>query len=122
MLSAMTPTIVVDASGAPLLVTGARGGPRIITAVFQVLSNVIDFGLPLGAAVSTPRIHHQHLPDVLYYESGGLTEDQVTALRALGHEVQPRDSYIGNAPTILRVDGGWAAFADPRVGGSAEGY
>jgi hypothetical protein len=28
MLSAMTPTIVVDASGAPLLVTGARGGPR----------------------------------------------------------------------------------------------
>jgi gamma-glutamyltranspeptidase/glutathione hydrolase len=71
MLSAMTPTIVLAADGSPLLVTGARGGPRIITAVFQVLTNVVDFDLPIEEAVRAPRVHHQHLPDVLYFEAGG---------------------------------------------------
>jgi gamma-glutamyltranspeptidase / glutathione hydrolase len=72
MLSAMTPTIVLDRSGHVLLVTGARGGPRIITAVFQVISNVIDHGMDVGTAVHAPRIHHQHLPDASF-ETDGLS-------------------------------------------------
>jgi gamma-glutamyltranspeptidase/glutathione hydrolase len=122
MLSAMTPTIVLAPDGRPLLVTGARGGPRIITAVFQVIANVVDHGMALGEAVSAPRIHHQHLPDVLYYERDGLTPEQVAALEALGHTVEPRGGYIGSAPSILRAVGGWHGFADPRTGGRAEGY
>jgi gamma-glutamyltranspeptidase / glutathione hydrolase len=122
MLSAMTPTIVVAPDGRPLLVTGARGGPRIITAVFQVLSNILDHGMDVAAAVNAPRIHHQHLPDVLFFEAAGLADEQVRALRALGHTVQPRPGYIGNAPTILRRDGAWTGVADPRQGGTAAGY
>lgn len=122
MLSAMTPTIVLAADGSPLLITGARGGPRIITAVFQVISNVIDHRLSPGQAVYAPRIHHQHLPDVLYFEAGGLARPVVEALRFMGHTVEPRDGYIGSAPTIVRRAEHWVGVADPRQGGLAAGY
>jgi gamma-glutamyltranspeptidase / glutathione hydrolase len=121
MLSAMTPTIVVE-DGAVVLVTGARGGPRIISAVYQVLSNTLDFGMDVGAAVNAPRVHHQHLPDILYYEANGLQDSDVAALVARGHDVRPRAGYIGNAPSILRRDALWTAVADPRQGGTARGF
>jgi gamma-glutamyltranspeptidase / glutathione hydrolase len=121
MLSAMTPTIVLDRDGAVMVVTGARGGPRIITAVFQVLSNIIDYGMDVGTAVHAPRIHHQHLPDALQYERGGLNDDVVAGLRAMGHTVEPRGG-VGTAPTILRRGGVWRGIPDPRTGGSAAGF
>jgi gamma-glutamyltranspeptidase/glutathione hydrolase len=121
MLSAMTPTIVLDTDGSVLLVTGARGGPRIITAVFQVLSNVIDHGMDVGRAVHTPRIHHQHLPDVLSFERAGLAAAVIAELEARGHVVEARGG-IGTAPTILRRDGVWTAVPDPRTGGLAAGF
>ncbi|MEL7239142.1 MAG: gamma-glutamyltransferase, partial [Planctomycetota bacterium] len=37
-LSSMSPTIVVDPQGKVLLVSGAAGGPTIITATFQIMS------------------------------------------------------------------------------------
>ncbi|HSJ13620.1 MAG TPA: gamma-glutamyltransferase [Longimicrobiales bacterium] len=122
MLSAMTPTIVLDPAGAPMLITGARGGPRIITATFQVLSNVIDHGMDIGAAVHAPRIHHQHLPDELRAEPRGLTGTQLAALRALGHALSLPPGYIGTAPSILRRNGQWTGAPDPRSGGLAAGY
>ena len=122
MLSAMTPTLVLDAGGQPLLVTGARGGPRIITAVFQVLSNVIDYDMDIGAAVHAPRIHHQHLPNVLHFEANGLDSLTVRALAALGHDVQSRDGYVGSAPSILRRNGVWHGVPDPRTRGFAAGF
>ncbi|MEO5509251.1 MAG: gamma-glutamyltransferase [Longimicrobiales bacterium] len=122
MLSAMTPTIVLDTDGSVLVVTGARGGPRIITAVAQVLLNILDYGFDVGQAVYAPRIHHQHLPDALTFEPRGLYEAQVQALRALGHDVEQRTGYVGTAPTILRRNGVWTAIPDPRTGGKAIGY
>ena len=61
-LSSMTPTIVLK-NGKPFLVTGSPGGSRIITAVLQVLLNVIDHRMTIAEAVQAPRIHHQWLPD-----------------------------------------------------------
>jgi gamma-glutamyltranspeptidase/glutathione hydrolase len=121
MLSAMTPTIVLDRSGNVMMVTGARGGPRIITAVFQVISNVLDYGMDVGAAVHAPRIHHQHLPDVLGYERDGLPADVIAQLQAMGHTVEAR-AGVGTAPTILRRGGVWTGVPDPRTGGLAKGY
>ena len=63
MLSAMSPTIVLDPKGQLLLVTGARGGPRIISATSQIILNVIDHRMTLADAMSAPRLHHQSLPD-----------------------------------------------------------
>ena len=68
MLSSMCPIIVTDADGRLVLVAGAAGGPKIISAVFQVLSNVVDYGLDAPAAVAAPRLHHQHQPDRLLLE------------------------------------------------------
>ena len=50
-LSSMTPTIVLK-DGKPFLVTGSPGGSRIITAVLQVIANVIDFHMPIDQAVT----------------------------------------------------------------------
>ncbi len=120
MLSAMTPTVVSDSAGV-LLVTGSRGGPRIITAAWQVLSNVVDYGLPIDVAVRSPRIHHQHLPDELWHERGGFREETLDVLRVRGHALDPGGD-VGSAPSILRVPGGWTAAADPRGSGIALGY
>lgn len=83
MLSSMTPTIVQGHDGMPMLVTGASGSGRIITTVFQITSNIVDYDMPINAAVSAPRVHHQHLPDTLLYERNGLRDDVIAALRAM---------------------------------------
>lgn len=115
MLSAMTPTIVLDPTGELLLVVGGRGGPYIISETFQIISNVIDFGLDLPAAVHAPRIHHQHLPDELVAERDGFSESLIATLRARGHEIDFGGSGI--SPTLLRRDGVWSALADNRAAG-----
>lgn len=120
MLSAMTPT-VVSRDGRPVMVTGASGGPTIITGVFQVLSNVLDHGLDIRAAVALPRFHQQHLPDAILYEEGGYTEAQLEALRAFGHELLPGRFNIAVAASLLRRGPVWTGTHDPRALGSAAG-
>lgn len=120
MLSAMTPTIVMDQNGAPLLVTGARGGPRIISAVFQVISNVVDHEMDVVLAVGTPRIHHQHLPDAIFHEEHGLTPELAEALEARGHAL--RTIGVGVAPSIVRKGGKLTGIHDPRRAGAAGGH
>jgi gamma-glutamyltranspeptidase/glutathione hydrolase len=122
MLSSMSPTIVVDARGAPVLVTGAQGGSRIITAVWQVIMNVLDFGMDVGHAVAAPRFHHQHLPDELVVEAGALDPARQAALEAMGHEVVPARGPLASTPTLVREPGGgWSGAADPRKSGLAAG-
>jgi gamma-glutamyltranspeptidase/glutathione hydrolase len=122
MLSAMTPTIVLDPDGRLFLVVGTPGGPTIITTVAQVISNVIDYGMPLERAVAAPRIHHQHLPDTLRYERGGLDATTVDALRRMGHALGERGGYSGEVAAILRTSQGWRGVGDPRMAGAAGGY
>jgi len=123
MLSAMTPTIVSDPSGDLIFVTGTPGGSTIITTVFQTLMNVVDFGMSVSQAVNAPRVHHQHLPDLIYYENGGLFPDVVEALQALGHTLQQRGGTSGDVQAIMVLpDGSLAAHSDPRLGGTALGY
>ena len=75
MLSAMTPSIVLDPKGQLYLVVGTPGGPRIITMVYHVISNVIDHRMALADAVTAPRMHHQALPDSIRVEQDGFTGD-----------------------------------------------
>lgn len=121
MLSSMAPTIVVARDGTLLLVTGAGGGSRIISAVWQVMSNVIDHGMDLPTAIAAPRLHHQHLPDVLALERGGFSADERGALERLGHRVQlvEKNAYV---TSILRVGTQWVGVNDPRVGGYVTGH
>jgi gamma-glutamyltranspeptidase/glutathione hydrolase len=122
MLSAMTPTIVLDPRGELLMVTGTPGGSTIITTVFQTISNVLDYGMDVVAAVNAPRVHHQHLPDQIYLESGGLDVATIEALEALGHRVVERGDVSGDVQAILVRGGQLTAWSDPRRGGAALGY
>jgi gamma-glutamyltranspeptidase/glutathione hydrolase len=123
MLSAMSPTVVLDPDDRLFMVTGSPGGTTIITTVWQTISNVIDHGMGASAAVLAPRVHHQHLPDRIDYEAGGLTAAVVDSLRAMGHTVRERRGDSGDAQVILvGPDGGLEARSDPRGGGYAAGY
>ncbi len=134
MLSSMTPTIVEDPEGRLFLVLGTPGGSTIITTVFQLVLNVIDHGMNIQQAVLAPRIHHQWLPDVLYYERRGLPRDVVENLKRRGWKVVERDGTSGRAhaiqvvygpdelaplPDVTRV---YLAGVDPRGEGGAAGY
>ena len=123
MLSAMTPTIVINPQGRTELVTGTPGGATIITTVFQIVTNHIDFGLPVQTSVNAPRFHHQHLPDLIRYEKNGLSESVIDELRALGHEVSERGGISGNVESIyIAPDGTLFGGADPRRDSKALGY
>ncbi|NOX16814.1 MAG: gamma-glutamyltransferase [Chlorobi bacterium] len=121
MLSSMTPTIVLR-DGKPYIVTGASGGSRIITSVLQVIMNVIDFGMNIQQAADKPRIHNQWLPDKIFYEDYGLTEDVKNALIAMGHKIGKK-IIVGRTHSILIDSSGvkWGA-PDPRTFGAAVGY
>ncbi|MDB4955658.1 MAG: Gamma-glutamyltranspeptidase [Myxococcales bacterium] len=123
MLSSMSPTIIEDEKGELFMVLGAQGGPKIITAVWQTLSNVIDFGFAVDAAVAAPRIHHQHLPDQVDVEAEALTREVDEGLRALGYLLDwsksPREFADANA--ILHTKAGWQGAIDPRGAGAALG-
>jgi len=121
MLSAMTPAIVVDPAGGLFLVLGSPGGSRIPTAVYQVITDVIDQGMPLPSAVTAPRIHHQAVPDVLHVEPDGFVQASLDSLVAMGHEVSSW-SYKTEVNSIVRAAAGWVGVADPRRGGGAAGY
>jgi gamma-glutamyltranspeptidase/glutathione hydrolase len=121
MLSAMSPTIVLDRDGGLLLVVGSRGGPRIITSTSQVILNVLDQHMILSDAVSAPRIHHQALPDSLQYERNGLAPATIDSLRAMGYGVQPV-AGVGLINAIMRVRGGYEGMSDPRSSGRPVGY
>jgi gamma-glutamyltranspeptidase / glutathione hydrolase len=123
MLSAMTPTIVLDPEERLLLVVGTPGGSSIITTVWQVVSGVIDHRLPLAQAVDAPRVHHQHLPDRMDYEPGGLPKEVLEELRGLGHALHEKTELSGDVQAILVHPGGSVeGRSDPRRGGTAAGY
>src|SRR5437773_961045 len=122
MLSAMTPSIVLDNSGQLELVVGTPGGPTIITSVVQVILDVLDQGMDLSAAMAAPRMHHQALPDVIRYEDGGFSDATLQALRAMGHRLDAWRGRQGLVEAIQRTAGGWVGVPDPRSAGGALGY
>jgi gamma-glutamyltranspeptidase/glutathione hydrolase len=122
MLSSMSPTILV-ANGKLRAVLGSPGGPTIISTVAQIAMQLVDHDRTLEHAVGAVRIHHQWLPDQVYYEPG-LPEATIVGLSNLGHELV-QDGNIGHA-NCIEVDpesGLVRAVADvARYGGKAVAY
>ena len=121
MLSSMSPS-VLSRDGELVAVIGTPGGRTIINTVMQLVLNIVDHGMTIEEAVAAPRIHHQWLPDNVRIEQDGVSDAEVAALEAMGHEVQVRGSQ-GRASSI-GVDpetGEFVGAPDPRSpdGGAA---
>jgi gamma-glutamyltranspeptidase/glutathione hydrolase len=98
-LSSMSPTIVAQ-DGKTYMVLGSPGGSRIITATLETALNVIDYGMPPQEAVDAPRIHHQWLPDQVYYETRGLSPDTLNILDNMGYQMKEQTPW-GAAELIM---------------------
>jgi len=119
-LSSMTPTIVLK-DGKPFIVTGSPGGSRIITAVLQVITNVIDFHMPIAEAVGAPRLHQQWQPEDVFVEPG-FDPAVLGALAARGHTITPTRPFT-SANSIQITPNGYVGAADTRTRGAlAAGY
>ena len=118
-LSSMTPTIVLR-DGKPYLVLGSPGGQTIINTVLEVMVNVLDWKMNVQDAVNWPRFNHNWMPDVLQMEPG-YSPDTIAILQKWGYSVRSTRAQ-GECAAILFSDGWLEGAADPRSGGTAEGY
>ncbi|MDB9345846.1 gamma-glutamyltransferase [Nodularia spumigena CS-586/05] len=120
-LSSMTPTIITE-NGRLRMAVGTPGGSTIITQVLQIILNVLEYQMDVGAAVSVPRIHHQWLPDQLRVERWGLDTLTLQELRRRGHKINESNSW-GNANAIaVTAEGDLEAAADPRGQGFTRSF
>ncbi len=115
-LSSMTP-VIVFADGEPWFATGSPGGSRIITAVLQVIVNVIDHGMNLAEAADAPRMHHQWFPDALFLEPG-FSPDTIRLLQQRGHNVQQSQNSSGSTQSVEYRDGIFRGASDTRRPGA----
>ncbi len=98
-LSSMSPTIVTK-DGKIFLVLGSPGGSRIISITLQTALNIIDHGMAPQEAVNAPRIHHQWLPDEVYYEQRGVSKDSLNLLDKMGYKMVEQTPW-GAAELIM---------------------
>lgn len=98
-LSSMTPTLVTK-DGKVFMVVGSPGGSRIITITLQTVLNIIDHGMAPQEAVDAPRIHHQWLPDEVYFEQRGLSADTHKLLQERGYKLVEQTPW-GAAELIM---------------------
>ncbi|NOR51475.1 MAG: gamma-glutamyltransferase [Gammaproteobacteria bacterium] len=118
MLSSMSPSFVGGPRGTAIL--GTPGGSRIITMVLLGMLEFID-GKGVDGWVVRPRIHHQYLPDTLFYEPEALNSAEIAELKKLGHHLKQSNSSWGNMQAIFwdQKSGKVEAASDPRVEGVA---
>ncbi|MGA8325126.1 MAG: gamma-glutamyltransferase [Candidatus Cybelea sp.] len=114
-LSSMMPTIVLDANGNPVLIAGAEGGPRIITAVLDIVRDVIDFHESISEAVAQARVHMQWLPDLVYAEPGAFAPEVLAKLRTMGYRFKFEGAGSGANAIAVASDGTRTAAHDPRT-------
>jgi gamma-glutamyltranspeptidase / glutathione hydrolase len=123
-LSSMTPVIVLRKDGSLWFAAGARGGPRITSAVLQIIINMIDHDMDFQQAFDAPRIHHQWMPDEIGYEPFGMSVDTKLALSRLGHKFIEAPSPVAAATGIAVEEktGVKLGMVDSRSDGAAVGY
>ncbi|PLR38656.1 gamma-glutamyltransferase [Chimaeribacter californicus] len=114
-LSSMSPSLVTK-DGKIFLVLGSPGGSRIISITLQAAINIIDYGMAPQEAVDAPRIHHQWLPDEVYYEQRGLSADTLALLAQRGYKMVEQTPW--GAAELIMVGLPGAAGVSPANSGN----
>ncbi|KAJ2709456.1 hypothetical protein H4R19_004242 [Coemansia spiralis] len=117
-----TSATIVENNGRVELVVGGSGGSRILTAVLQVIVNVLDFGMRLDDAIDRPRLHHQLIPETLGVDPL-FPSSLANALAARGHKIAPISHGNSVVQAVHRLPSGLLhAVSDARKHGLAAGY
>jgi gamma-glutamyltranspeptidase/glutathione hydrolase len=120
-LSSMTPTFVTTKDG--MMIVGSPGGSFIISMVLLATLNYVD-GMSAADIVKYPHYHQQYLPDVVDYESGALTPEEITVLQAKGQKLKEGRRAWGNMQVVTWdfASGAVQAASDPRGEGAGLVY
>ena len=121
--SSIAPTLILKGNE-PFLSIGTPGATRIISALVQIIVNIIDFEMDIDEAIEAPRIHA--IGDKLYLENR-FSESTQDTLISLGHKLVIKgaySNYFGGAQGVMMdsenstLRGG----ADSRRDGNVLGY
>lgn len=116
MSSMMAPSLLSLPDGRRIAL-GSGGSNRIRTAMLQVISNVVDFAMPLQQAVDSPRIHCER--GHLNVEPGYPDPDLKTLLAANPDHTtwDSLNLFFGGVHAVELGDRSFAVAGDPRRGG-----
>ncbi len=118
ILSMTAPTLVEMDNGTRL-VLGSAGSNRLRTAIVQILSNVLDWGMSPQEAVNQARVHFENEVLDLEYGFRPQTADELDAKGYTVNRWRDTDLYFGGAQVALRdADGHFDGAGDPRRGGA----
>ena len=117
-LSSMTPTFLETKDR--IAVVGTPGGSRIITMV-MLASLKFHGGATPAEMVSLKRFHHQYLPDRVQYEPGVFSNNEMSAIKAMGHTLKEISGGYGNMQAVVwdKAKNTLSAASDPRVIGKS---
>ena len=120
-LSSMSPTIVYDKNGEPLLALGTPSGTRILTCVMQTVLNFIEHKMPLWESVSATRYHHQWSPEEIRIGAPGFTKEVEQELKEMGHKIKHKNLGCKIQAIAKKTDGTLHGVSDPREEGMSFG-
>jgi gamma-glutamyltranspeptidase / glutathione hydrolase len=100
---------------------GTPGGSRIPSMVLLSMLQYLD-EQPIASWTSVPRYHHQYIPDVMEYEPGAFTEEELADLRERGYRLRETKRDFGNQQVLLwrKTNARVEAASDPRGIGVSE--
>jgi gamma-glutamyltranspeptidase/glutathione hydrolase len=124
--------IIVLKDGELMVAMGTPGGETIGQTQFQVLLNILDFGLNIQEAVAAPRLSlfadpNFYTPgsDILVRVENRVTPGVIEALLGMGHRAELTGGYALGSNNGILIDlaaGTMTAGADPRRAAYAIGY
>jgi len=127
--SSMTPAMIFDRSGKPIIAYGSPGGSTIINSVFNVTLNLIDHGMTIQDAINAPRLSVTAANGSVSVDNGapgstftGFPPASLQGLRDLGHTVNaPLDIGSVQAVVVDAKTGKQYGAADSRREGTVIG-
>lgn len=116
--SMMAPTLILDQQQQPEIVLGSGGSNRIRTAILQVISNLLDFGMSVEEAVASPRVHWEAAVFNLEPGFSPLPIDRTQFPFNQLVEWQQQNMFFGGVHAVTRSDtGSLQGAGDRRRGG-----
>ena len=121
--SMMAPTLILK-DNKPQLVLGSGGSNRIRTAILQVISNIVDFGMPVNEAVTAPRIHWER--GTFHLEPGLATDQSLESFELENKQLenkqivswQQQNMFFGGVHTVAKTGDALAGAGDCRRSGA----